>query len=49
MKRLAPRTSFDGFDDTKSVRDLEEILTEGLFLNPWKGRYHAAIRRALGH
>ena len=49
MKRLATRTSFDGFGDIKNARDLEELLTEGLFLNPWKGRYHAAIRRALGH
>jgi hypothetical protein len=49
MKRPATRTSFDGFGDVKTIRELEEVLTEGLFLNPWKGRYHAALRRALGH
>jgi hypothetical protein len=60
MKGMAARTYLDRFGTVTSVleldaltwRDVAEALDterEDPLLNPWRGRYGAAVRRALGH
>ena len=60
MKGMAARSYLDRFGTVTSVleldaltwRDVAEALDterEDPLLNPWRGRYGAAVRRALGH
>jgi len=60
MKRKAGRAYRDRFGTVTSVLELDALTWRGVaealdaeredpLLNPWRGRYGAAIRRALGH